>query len=495
MSVILSVSEPFLRQIRRTDMPQKKTKKRLTKAERRRIKRQQRLMKIGLGLIFTVGFGILVMIPFLNAADSTDNDRYTTASNVWYVQGGDMEIAAVERQQAQDAMQVAQELIPTQMPTRQPTPIPTAVPTEAPTPEPTAEPTPTPLPTPEPRPENVVTITAVGDCTLGGDTNGTGGDKRFASYVQKYGYDYFLDNVRHIFESDDLTIVNLEGPLTTSRHKSSRQTFNFIGPPEYVNILSGSSVEIANVANNHALDFGKEGLAETKKVLENAGIGVSGFTAAHFTEVNGVKVGSIGFTEIDFEPEDIVKAVKIARKQCDLLLVSMHWGNELTYSMPNRVKRLGHQIIDAGADLVIGTHSHCYGEIEKYKGKYVIYSLGNFCFGGNKNPTEKFCTIFQQTFKMDENGRIVDGGINIIPAAVTSNTEYNNYQPTVLTGQYGKTVLAEIAKLSNLTEKNTLWMENSYVVENNIVTVDGGKQEESVEETDAFLTPETEIAL
>ena len=94
-------------------------------------------------------------------------------------------------------------------------------------------------------------------------------------------------------------------------------------------------------------------------------------------------------------------------------------------------------------------------------------------------------------------GRIVDGGINIIPAAVTSNTEYNNYQPTVLTGKYGKTVLAEIAKLSNLTQANTLWMESSYVVENNIVTVDrvGEEAAKPAEETDAFLSAETEIAL
>ena len=477
-------------------MPQKKTKKRLTKAERRRIKRQQRLMKIGLGLIFTVGVGLLVMIPFLNAADSADNYRYTTASNVWYVENSEMEIAAAERQRAQDAMQVAQEVIPTQMPTRQPTAVPTAEPTA--TPVPTEEPTPepTPEPTATPKPENVITITAVGDCTLGGNTNGTGGDKRFAQYVEKYGYDYFLDNVRHIFEADDMTIINLEGPLTTSRHKSHGKTFNFIGPPEYVKILSGSSVEVANVANNHALDYGKEGLKETKKVLEDAGIGVCGFTAAHFKEVNGITVGNIGFTEWDFEPDEIVKAVKAASKKCDLLLVSMHWGNELTYSMPTRIKNLGHKIIDAGADLVIGTHSHCYGEIEKYKGKYVIYSLGNFCFGGNKNPSETFCTIFQQTFRLDESGKIVDGGINIIPAAVTSNTEYNNYQPTVLTGKYGKSVLAEIAKLSNLTQKNTLWMENSYVVENNIVTVEVGKKEESQEEDSSFILPsETEIAL
>lgn len=478
-------------------MPQNKTKKRLTKAQRRKLKRQQRFMKIGVGAVFTLCIGALLMIPFLNAADSAENDRYTTADSVWYVPSGDVEIAPASRDEAQDALQIAQQLVPTQMPqavhTLQPTTLPTVEPTAQPTVEPTAEPTvaPTAQPTATPKPFGAITITAVGDCTLGGNTNGSGGDKRFASYVEKYGYDYFLDNVREIFENDDMTIVNLEGPLTTSKDKQYGKTFNFIGPPSYVNILSGSSVEVANVANNHALDYGLDGLKETRRVLEGAGIGVCGFTAEYYTEINGITVGNLGFTEWDFSTSEITKAVKKARSKCDLLLVSIHWGNELTYSMPTRIKNLGHKIVDAGADLVIGTHSHCYGEIEKYKGKYVIYSLGNFCFGGNKNPSEPFCTIFQQSFKLDGNGKIVDAGINIIPAAVTSNTAYNNYQPTVLTGSYGKSLLKKIANLSNLTAADTLWLENSYVVENGIVTLEGNDEKEN-----GGLQPfESEIAL
>jgi len=466
-------------------------KKGLTKAERRRIKRQERLMKITVAAVSIGCIGALALMPLLNSAERGSRYSATTADNIWYVEEGSMEIAAVSREEAQDAMNVAQEVIPTQLATRQPTPEPTAEPTAVPTPEPTAVPTPTPEPTPTPKPMNSVTITAVGDCTLGGNTNGTGGDKRFAEYVQKYGYDYFLDNVRHIFEADDMTIINLEGPLTTSDDKTRGKTFNFIGPPEYVNILSGSSVEAANVANNHALDYGMDGLYETRDVLNSAGIGVFGFKVAHFEEINGVVVGNIGFTEWDFTTKEIVSAVQLAKKQCDVLLVSMHWGDEMTYSMPTGVKKLGHAIIDAGADLVIGTHSHCYGEIEKYKGKYVIYSLGNFCFGGNKNPSEPFCTIFQQTFKLDANGKVVDGGINIIPAAVTSNTKYNNYQPTVLTGSYGKRLLSEIASLSNLRPEDTLWMESSYAVENNIVTVDNGM----IARQDGFDLPDGEIAL
>ena len=103
-----------------------------------------------------------------------------------------------------------------------------------------------------------------------------------------------------VFESDDLTIVNLEGPLTTSRDRREGRKFNFRGSPEYVNILSGSSVEIANLANNHAYDYGESGFQETAEVLENAGICASGFTRAGFLDVKGVRVASVvGFYDKD----------------------------------------------------------------------------------------------------------------------------------------------------------------------------------------------------
>ena len=78
-------------------------------------------------------------------------------------------------------------------------------------------------------------------------------------------------------------------------------------------------------------------------------------------------------------------------------------------------ERYGHAIIDAGADLVLGHHPHVLGGIEQYKGKYIVYSLANFCFGGNSNPNDKDTMIFQQTFVVDGAGNVSDGGINIIP--------------------------------------------------------------------------------
>lgn len=306
-----------------------------------------------------------------------------------------------------------------------------------------------------------ITITAVGDCTLGGDV-ASGAYRNFDSYAQQYGADYFFANVRSLFSKDDLTIVNLEGPLTTSNDMRAGRTFNFRGDPDYVRILSGSSVEIANVANNHALDFGEEGLTETAEVLTDAGIGVSGFSRVYFTDVKGVRVCSVGFTEWAYSEDQIAKAIRSVRDECDLLIVSVHWGEEKEYAATKTQKELGRIMVDAGADIVIGNHSHVYGGVEKYKDKYIIYSLGNFCFGGNKNPSDKNCTIFQQTFNVGKDGSVSDAGINIIPARVSGSNSENDFQPYILSGDAAEKQLAKIQTVSNVSSDDINWMEYKF---------------------------------
>ena len=292
-----------------------------------------------------------------------------------------------------------------------------------------------------------ILITAVGDCTLGGD-NEYGLEDRFRKYYDQYGADYFFSGVRNLFESDDLTIVNLEGPLTTSRDKREGRKFNFRGSPEYVNILSGSSVEIANLANNHAYDYGESGFQETAEVLENAGICASGFTRAGFLDVKGVRVASVGFYDKEHSKNEMVGAVEYLRDQCDLLIVSIHWGKEYTHEPTSDQRAIGHALIDAGADLVIGNHSHVYGGLEMYKDKYIIYSLGNFCFGGNSNPDDKNCTIFQQRFVIAPDGTTSDGGISIIPATISSTSRTNDYSPRIQNPETGVNLLSKIIGVS-----------------------------------------------
>lgn len=447
-------------------MAKKSTKNRNSKRSRKQMKkRQERLVAIGVSAFLILCVGAFASIGLMN---STAADKMKTE---WYVKGEEVEILAAPMGNTLDRGQTDSEAgLPFMQPTAtaepahltMPTPVPqsTDEPMEVLEPEPTLEITSVPI-----------TITAVGDCTLGGDIP-SGAYRSFESYVTRYGYDYFFENVRELFESDDLTIVNLEGPLTTSDDLRSGRAFNFRGAPEYVNILSGSSVEIANVANNHAMDFGEAGLSETASVLETAGIGVSGFSRVYLTEIQGVKVCSIGFTEWAYSKQQIETMVSIARAQCDLLVVSMHWGEEGSHETTSTQRSLGHAIIDAGADVVLGTHPHVYGGFELYNGKYIVYSLGNFCFGGNRNPRDKDCIIFQQTFNVGPDGTVSDGGISIIPARVSTSDSTNDFKPMILTDSRAQKIFSGIAKVSKVDLAGVRWMDDSYQVASGMVALD-----------------------
>jgi len=447
-------------------MAKKMTKKRNSKSAASRMKRRQERVTTLLTVLFLLmcvgAFGLIRVI-------NSDVSSVRPAQS-WYVDGGGIEILAEPSAVTSDRGATGEGL-PFLQPTATPVPastripVPTPMPTEAPASGATALPEPTmPVLAPEPTIDASIvpiTITAVGDCTLGGDIP-SGAYRSFENYVRRYGYDYFFANVRSLFESDDLTIVNLEGPLTDSNDLRGGRSFNFRGEPEYVNILSGSSVEICNLANNHALDFGEAGFSETVSVLEEAGIGASGFSTVYFTEVKGVTVCSIGVTEWAYSQSQIEKMISLARPNCDLLIVSVHWGEERVYSFNRSQQKLGRAMIDAGADVVIGNHSHVYGGVELYNGKYIVYSLGNFCFGGNRNPNDKDCTIFQQTFNVSTDGTVTDGGISIIPASVSGHDDTNDFQPVVLGGKRADSILSGIAKVSEVDLEQVVWMKGGY---------------------------------
>ena len=310
-------------------------------------------------------------------------------------------------------------------------------------------------------------ISAAGDCTLGGDVR-TGGLKRFDKVVQKKGYGYFLSKVKSVFARDDLTIVNLEGPLTSSKKIRVRKMYTFRGRPSYAKILKAGSVEICNIANNHALDFDERGLKDTVKALNKVGIGSSGFGKVYTRTVKGVKVCSMGFTKWQYSARDIYKAVKAQRKKCDLLIVSIHWGEEGKYKTSKEQRKMGMAAIEAGADLVLGHHPHVFGGIEKYKGKYIVYSLSNFCFGGNRNPADKRTFIFQQTFSI-KGGKVKDAGINILPCAVTLSRKGNDFRPAPLPKQRAKLLIKNIARYSKLKWSKVKWMSGAAPVKLGLV--------------------------
>lgn len=292
-----------------------------------------------------------------------------------------------------------------------------------------------------------VRISAVGDCTLGGEVK-SGIDGRFDRCADDNGLDYFLSNVRDIFTADDITLANLEGPLTDAGRRA-RKTYVMRGRPEYAYILSGASVDVVNLANNHTRDFGEEGYADTLAALEAAGVRASGGDIACFMDVNGVRVGFVGYERWHHTAQDAIRGVEAARPQCDILIASVHWGKEYRYKPEKSQQKLGRALIDAGADLVIGHHPHVVQGVERYRDRYIVYSLGNFCFGGNTDPDDQDCYIFQQEFSLGESGA-VDAGIRIIPCAVSSSASTNDYRPTPLTGDDAGRLMEKIISLSQL---------------------------------------------
>ena len=296
-----------------------------------------------------------------------------------------------------------------------------------------------------------ITISAAGDCTLGTDEY-FDPSTSLNAYYDSNGPAYFFQNVKSIFEADDLTIVNMEGTLTEETARQDK-TYAFKGPAEYTQILTEGGVEAANLANNHSHDYGDQSYTDTIAALDAAGITNFGYDRTAVMDVNGVKVGLVGTYELadgmGCEDEMIANIKAVEEQGAQIVIVSFHWGLEKeNYPTENQVN-LAHSAIDNGADLVLGHHPHVLEGIEVYNGKNIVYSLGNFCFGGNSNPSDKDTMIFQQTFTV-QNGELVEDNVtNIIPCSVSSDPSYNNYQPTPLEGDEAERVKGRIEEYSS----------------------------------------------
>ena len=298
-----------------------------------------------------------------------------------------------------------------------------------------------------------LTLSVVGDCTLGTDET-FDYDTSLNAYYENYGADYFLQNVKDIFSADDLTIANFEGTLTDSDEREDK-TFAFKAPASYASILTGGSVEAVNTANNHSHDYGDQSFDDTLAALDDAGIVHFGYDETAVMDVKGIKVGLVGIYELydHLEREQQLKdnIAKVKADGAQLIVVIFHWGNETETVPDSNQTTLGRIAIDEGADLVCGHHPHVLQGIETYKDRNIVYSLGNFCFGGNSSPSDMDTMIYQQTFTIDADGVKKDNVTNIIPCSISSAAYdgYNNYQPTPAEGDEATRILGKINERSS----------------------------------------------
>ncbi len=290
-----------------------------------------------------------------------------------------------------------------------------------------AEPGSNPAPEPEPTPE-LFTISVIGDETLTSHQNLS--DQSEYSYNGRMNgdYSYPFKNTAEYFLNDEYTISNLECTLADQQMYSD-QTFYFRAPTANAQVLTEGGVDFVTTANNHSLDFGQAGLISTYAALEEYSIAYGKEDESQIiTTKNGLKIG-IYCAYNSFQPnkDKACSAIQMMRPDADYIICCFHWGQELHYQPNADQIDLARACIDAGADLIFGCHSHCLQPIEEYNGGIILYSMGEFSFGGSTSPTDRDTAIFQVTLKRDLDGSITVDSWRVIPCCVSSRPVYEGY--------------------------------------------------------------------
>lgn len=307
-------------------------------------------------------------------------------------------------------------------------------------------------------------ISWVGDTILGTDVDFGGGTLPALWEQSGRSPDYFFANVEEYFGNDSLTVANFEVALTDSqneRYKGEGETYHFFGEPALAETLTAGGVDAVTVSNNHTWDYGQAGFDDTLAALDAAGVdyfGVGSDTEGSeydyqlLREVDGIKVGLLGYQAWQDMPElreQVRRDIASLRDRGAVAVIPyFHWGIESDYEPYDVQVSLAHAAIDAGADAVIGTHPHVLQSMEIYRGKLIAYSLGNFAFGGNTDPTDKRTMILQTQLTTGDDGALNQVDFRVIPTRLSSTETYNDYVPTPYTGARRTEVLEFINGLS-----------------------------------------------
>ena len=298
--------------------------------------------------------------------------------------------------------------------------------------------------------EKTVTVTFTGDCTLGSEESTRKDPYSFDSTAEKEGYDYFFANFREMFENDDLTVINFEGVLSDSMaQESQRKRYRFRGPTEFVKILTGSSVELADLANNHTGDYGKQGEASTKETLETNGIPWFKDTDYYIYEKDGIRIAFLGLHKEfkgNFEKYKQVVIMLKQKEKVNAIVACWHQGSEYRGAHEERpTESTAKALIKYGVDLVIMHHPHVVQGVDISNNRCIFYSLGNFVFGGNdeireekfltdKTVTSLYSMVVQVKLTFSNDGTYLGQQATIYPTYTSSGDklwerQLNNYQP------------------------------------------------------------------
>ncbi len=303
-----------------------------------------------------------------------------------------------------------------------------------------------------------ILITFTGDCTLGSEEHTRPRRTSFDNYIFDYGYSYPFEKVQDIIAHDDVTVINLENVFYPHTANRVEKTYNFRGPPEFVEILKEGSIELSFLGNNHSGDYGPQGLRSTVEILDEAGLGWFGVPYPSLQtwiyEKDGIKVGFTG-SYIGYwtrNREDLRHSFERLRAEgCAVIIAVMHGGMEYNPRQGKDQQNFANFLLRAGADAVVGHHPHVLQGVERIGHANIVYSLGNFSFGGNKDLRATQTMLAQLRLSFGPDKRYLGQQLNLIPAHVSGTLQYNNFQPVLVTGDEAKAVIDQVNKYSTYT--------------------------------------------
>ena len=306
-----------------------------------------------------------------------------------------------------------------------------------------------------------ITLSFAGDCTFG-TVNGDGSAPRFpAVYRRAHELDYPFALMQPWLRTDDLSVVNFECTLTEATPTADKQ-WHFQGPARYAAIFPAGSVEAVGLSNNHSHDYLQAGFDDTAANFQRAHVPTFYQNTPYITTIHGIPVVLIGdctvvgenTTLIGAAPECVLRQIKAYKKPGTLVIVVMHWGSELDTVPKPWQQAMGRRFIDAGADAVVGHHPHVVQGIERYRGRYIAYSLGNFAFGGNSLAARPETFLWRLRFGT-AGGKIISKGASLVPCLTTSTQATNaagvlknNYQPMPVFGKEAAYVVSLVTARS-----------------------------------------------
>lgn len=255
----------------------------------------------------------------------------------------------------------------------------------------------------------LITLSALGDFSLGGDLY----DAELAK--QNSNIHFPLRNISETLMQDDVTLMNLESAVDTQ-------------------VLLQGSVEAVSLGNDGIQTLAENEQQELKQAMSLAGIAYAQGAEVGVKEIKGIQVAMLSYScleDFDRVVSRIPQDVAAAKTQYPIVIVSFHWGSENAYIPDEQQVLLGRLAVDSGADLVLGHRSRRIQPIEYYKGAYICYSLGSFCYTAEDKPSDMSSYIFQTRFRMRD-GQVEADGFRILPIRISSRTDRNDFTPSLL---------------------------------------------------------------